>query len=185
MAQIDRVAGKPLTFRRIQIGLHRIARDARGIAQRAINRAPVLFRHAPDRDGAALALAGRAVIRIIFDGIENWHDIGGRPAFAPCLSPGIKSRRHAANGDLRIDRGRTAQRLAAPIEFWRLGTGASCHQPGPLPGGLMHGVMHEGHDIGAAQSGWRFRRAPIAPGFQQQNAPVRILRKPCCQSSAR
>jgi hypothetical protein len=32
--------------------------------------------------------------------------------------------------------------------------------------------MHEGYDIGAAQSRRRFRRAPITPGFQQQYAPI-------------
>ena len=185
MPQIDRIAGKPFAFRRVKIWLDGITRHARRITKRAINRAPVFLRHAPHWNGATLPLAWYAVIRIILDGIEKRHDFCRRPALTTRLSPGIKSRRHAANGDLRIDCGRTTQRLAAPIEFWRLSAGAPSHQPWPLPGGLMRGVMHEGHDIGAAQSGRRFGRAPITPGFQQQHATMRIFRKPRCQSSAR
>ena len=185
IAQVDRVAGNALALRRVEVGLPAIPRCQRRVAQADIHRAPLRDRHAEDRQRAALADAGRdAGIGVVLDGVEDGQHVARRPAFAARLGPGIEGRGHAADGDLRIDGGGPAHRLAAPVEFRLLGGGAARHQPWPLPFRLVPRVVHEGDDVRAAQRGGRFRRAPVAPGLQQQHAPARILRQPCRERRA-
>lgn len=170
---VDRVARDPFPGRRVEIGVPLVAGGQGGIAQAAIDRAPQRLGCAVDRDGASRA----ALRRIVLEGGDHRHHVGGRPALAAGFRPFVERVGDAADGDLGVDRGRPAQRLAAPVEARCLGAGAARHQQRPLPLGLVRRVVHERDDVGAPHGGGRRCRAPVPPGFQQQHAATRISRK--------
>ena len=184
VATVDGVRRDAAAERRVVIGIPAIVEIERRLAQGRVDWSPGVERRAVDRDRAATAMVGRvAEVEVVFQPVKVGQRLFARPAETALRGPLVIILKHAANGDLAVDRRAAAQAPSTPVALRGAPLRMPRLQPRPLMG--VEALLHEQQRwIRATQFVGRVGRTPVRAGFEQQHPRATVLGQPRRQSRA-